>query len=59
MTLPDPERLAAYHSSADGCRCPDRRFRGRVCKHMSMIRYIEQVGRAAAARNARMEERQR
>lgn len=46
--------IRRYRTSADGCACPDRYYRRRVCKHMAVVRYAYLVmaaiaeGRAAA-----------
>ena len=44
--MPIPERLAAYHSTSESCRCPDRRYRKRECKHMRTMKYVERVALA-------------
>lgn len=44
--LPLPERLADYHSTSESCRCPDRKYRKRVCKHQKIMVYVERYLKA-------------
>ena len=40
--------IRRYRTSADGCACPDRRYRRHECKHMRAVRYAYLVMAAIA-----------
>ena len=44
--------LARYGTTLDQCACPDRRFRKIRCKHMTLLRFAQQIVDTAAVNRA-------
>ena len=44
--------LARYGTTLDDCACPDRRFRKIRCKHMTLLRFAQQIVDTAAVNRA-------